>query len=247
MRQVFTFLIIFGCFSFSSCNWTAKKQKSEAISRASHAIHEGFQKSRYDIAFRYSVELVRLVPPPDKRIEIKAIKAPKTKSPADSKNIKEVKTNSSKNIIIDITGKIFSSPDTSLGENLVILPEIAANKTVVVENSAEFNTLLEENKELKKQIIKERKEKEKFEKQVDTVIKKEAETIRRADERDIINKHSFWGKVKFWGIVVACAGGLGALMWFFPVIIPVVSIVARGIGRGIGAFFRIITELFTKK
>lgn len=207
----------------TSCDSTVKK-KNEAVSQAVYAIHDGFQKSRYDIAFRYSVELVRLVPPPDKKIEVKPIKAPvknQLKS-GELKELKETKVNPVKNIIVDITGRYFSTPETSLGENLVILPEIAANKIVVVENSLEFNKLLEENKELKNQIIKEKKENEKFSGRVDTVIKEESNIIQKA-----ANSKKDWFGGLFsglkWGFeffsILGIAGVI-AVCIFFPAAIP---------------------------
>ncbi|MFM9826665.1 hypothetical protein [Flavobacterium sp.] len=211
--------ILISCL-LTSCNSTVNK-KNEAVSQAVYAIHDGFQKSRYDIAFRYSVELVRLVPPPDKKIEVKPIKVP-VKSQPKSGELKEAKVNPTKNIIVDITGRYFSTPETSLGENLVILPEIAANKIVVVENSLEFNKLLEENKELKNQIIKEKKENEKFSGRVDTVIKEESNIIQKA-----ANSKKDWFGGLFsglkWGFEIFSILGIAgviAVCIFFPAAIP---------------------------
>lgn len=205
--------------SGSSCNQARSviKRKNEAVSQSAYAINDGFKTGRYDISFRYSANLVKLVPPPEKRISVQAVRIPIAKAVATTPQSKGTRF---KNAVVDITGKYFSSPDTTLGEQVIILPPEAAHQKIIVEDSPEYQTLLTEVKGLREQILREKKTEAKVEVATDTILRDEAKVVGKAAEP----KSHWWNGLK-WGFrLFSLFGIVGVILLCicFPAAIPLV-------------------------
>lgn len=254
-KFLLSFLIFFVLLGNDGCVNSLATKKKQSVSQSVWAIHDSFAVSRVDLAKKYSDESIRLIAPPSVRIKISGIRAanlnPADKSGEQSllKKITGIKNPSQKNVKVDVEGKYINFPDTRINpnQNVVILPPEFKGAPVVVEDSPEYQKLLSENSALKKQIEKERADFAKVEKKDDKVLIEQDKIVEKAEEKNIIAQHSFWGKVKFWGMIIGGVAGLGALMFFLPAAIPIVTSVFSGFVSLIGGFFRAILGLFGKK
>ena len=219
-------------FGSAGCD-SGVKRRRETISQGVYAVNDGLNKGRYDVSFRYSAELVKLVPPPEKRIEVKPIKIPVARAIYAQTDSKPSVSKRFGNIIVDITGRYIDAPDTSLGENAIILPPSAAGKIVIVEDSAEYQELLEKYSAIKKQIEKEQKEKVKFENKVAEVQRDDAKTIEKIEtgEKGVFAKiGSFFSWFSFFGLtgIIITTVGLLVVCILFP---PLLPLVMSAVGR----------------
>lgn len=245
--------ILISCL-LTSCSGalSVQKKQSRLVSQEAFAINDSLKLGRIDLADKHSDLLVKLVPPPAKkdRILIKPfrISPPPLREKQEENNKLQKLHGKAGPVKVDIEGKYFGLPGSELGENIVVLPEALKNKPVIVENSEEYKRLLAENEELKKQ-VKEQEQKllAKQNEKVNQVIIEKEKVIEKAAEKELIARNSFWDNVKFWAIIAACVGGLGALMFFVPPAIPIVAGIFRGIIRVIGVIFNGIINLFKKK
>ena len=71
----------------------------------------------------------------------------------------------------------------------------------------------------------------------DKILIEQDKIIEKDAERKIIAQNSFWGKVKFWGLIAGAIAGLGVLMFFVPAAIPIISAIFSGFVRIVGNFF----------
>lgn len=246
-----------GCL-LTSCGGGAlsvQKKQNKLISQESYAISDSLKAGRVDLADKHSDLLVKLVPPPTvkDRVPIKPFKVTppplREKSEEDDKNKNLKKLHGKAGpITVDVEGKYFGLPNSNLGENIVVLPEHLKEKIVIVENSEQYKQLLLENEELRKQV--EEQEKKLLEKQserVDEVLVDKEKIVEKAAEKQIIDRNSFWGRLKFYGLIAILVGGIGALMFFIPPAIPVVLGIFNGFFKIIGMIFSGILNLFKKK
>ena len=113
------FKAIFFCFlllSNLSCSVYTEKQ-SEALSRVVYASKDSIDAARIDLADQYIVEATRIVRPPKERISIEAVyKTPTIVKPT---------------IVVS-------------KQKVVIIPEKYKNDEIIVVNSKEYQTLLED-------------------------------------------------------------------------------------------------------
>jgi hypothetical protein len=77
------------------------------------------------------------------------------------------------------------------------------------------------------------------EKAADKVIAEKERIVEKSEERAIIARHTLLGRIVFWGKVVLLCTALGALIYFFPVVLPVLSLAGR-------ACSAVMNKLFTK-
>lgn len=127
-----------------------------------------------------------------------------------------------------------------VSQTLVILPEELKDKTVIVENSQEFNKVLEQSKELQKQVAAEKKEFNKFQDKVDDSI--------RTTQAELAKEK----KKSFWGWATGLVGGLGfvgiiLLMVFFPAAIPLIINVVSSVFGVFNKLLAYVAGLFKRK
>jgi hypothetical protein len=115
---IFCFILLF----LNSCTVYTEKQ-SEALSRSVYATKDSLDNARIDLADTYSNESTRLVKPPKKRIDIKAVY---------KKNID----------VISSQSKV--KPTIINKQRVLIIPEKYKNDTVVVVSSEEYQKLLKD-------------------------------------------------------------------------------------------------------
>lgn len=219
------------------CGRSAPQRRQEAVSQGVYAVNDGLKNGRYDISFRYSAELVKIVPPPEKRIPVKPIKIPAAKPIATDGQPKV--GGKLRNVVVDVTGKYFAEPDTSLGENAIILPPSAANMTVIVEDSPEYKALLEKYESIRKQRAEEKKSEAKFEKGVEKVQRDDAKTVAKAEasHKNIFQKigswFSFLSFFSLTGIILTIAGIIVLCVLFPPLVPMVMSVAGRLFSAGL--------------
>lgn len=212
MRYVILAFILAFSVTFTGCS-SAQKKQNIAISRAVYAIQESNRVGRFDISSKLTDELVRIVPPPKKKIKVNAFDVPKSGQK-----------------VFDKKG-IFSKDNIPVpSDRFVVLPSGFENKPVIVENSAEFDKLVAENKEIQVKEAENQKSVTGFTKEVEKVI--------AAKEKELAKEK----KKSWWGWVLSLVGGLGiigtiVLLAVFPQLIPI----AIGI---FGRFVNIVNSLF---
>ena len=103
-----------------SCTYYTEKQ-TEEVSQTVYATKDSIDKARFDLADEYSTQATRLVKPPKNRIEISHLNAavPQTLSNTEHKN-------------------------TTSKSPVVVIPERLRGMTVMVVNSEEYKTLLQD-------------------------------------------------------------------------------------------------------
>ena len=116
----------------SGCNTPRYIEKySEPLKQAAYANNDSLVQARVDLAWHYSNELTKIIPPPKNRIVIKPLYAPKTVTSGNTKTVSVPK-----------------------GKRLLIVPDEYKNDKVVVVDSAEYNAL-KQDREVKKQLASE--------------------------------------------------------------------------------------------
>jgi hypothetical protein len=125
------------------CAGNLNQKKTERVSQAVYATHESLEKSRIDLAKKYSDETIRLVAPPKKRLPISSI----TFTKIDPETRVEVK------------------------ESIIVLPEASTGRSIRL-NSEEFFELLKQ-KEIANAYEQGEKNWQKYSEQVTIQIEKE--------------------------------------------------------------------------
>jgi len=125
------------------CAGNLNQKRVERVSQAVYATHDSLEKSRIDLAKKYSDETIRLIEPPKKRLPISAI----TFTKIDPETKVEIK------------------------ESVTILPESSTGKTIRL-NSQEFFELLKQ-KEIAKAYEEGEKGWQKYSEEVTLQIKQE--------------------------------------------------------------------------
>jgi len=240
------YLLVFVLF-FLGCSNPVKKQ-NELVSRGVYAVHDSLDIGRVDLGDAYIKQLVKIVPPPKTRIAVAQFKTLKpiirdltvTKPLPARENGKK-----QENIQVDLKGKYIEFPDTKIGEPIVVLPERFKNSPVIIQNSPEYIKILEENKELKKQLDNERRELAKFQYKSEEVIRDKEAIVQKAAEP----KSNWFGWFTGLGFVgtILLVGGAIALMVIFPPLIPVFMQVFGAFVSGVNSLIRYIGEMFKKK
>ncbi len=228
-------IIILLCLStfFTSCS-TVQKRQNELIRQGVYATQESINKGRIDLADKYVNQLTKIVPPPAKKIPVQTFQV---KRPVHG----NVKTG--ENVKIYAEGQYFKEFDTKLdSEPFVVLPERLKDKPVIVENSPEFVKLVDENKDLKKQLEKERATIASFESKIEDVQRDKEKIVEKASK-----KSGIWGWVTGLGITgIAGIIGIIALCVFFPALMPILASIFTSIVSGVNGILRVIGKLFNK-
>lgn len=112
---------------FTSCTVYTEKQ-SEALSQAVYLADDSFEMGRFDVTDVTLDNAIRIVKPPKKKIEIKAIERFVT------------------NDLIPPSASITSNTTISKTERIIIVPEKFKNQQVIVVNSNEYQQLLKDKK-----------------------------------------------------------------------------------------------------
>jgi hypothetical protein len=123
-KYAIQFLCLMLLLAVSGCTVYTEKQ-SEAISQTVYATKDSLDKARIDLADQYAEQIVRIIKPPKKRIEIQSVYKTQTIEviASQSKPGKEVPKNK---------------------QRVVIIPEKYKNDTVVVVSSIEYQELLKD-------------------------------------------------------------------------------------------------------
>jgi hypothetical protein len=137
-RYALVFLLSFG---LSSCTVYTEK-RSEALSQAVFATSDSIEFARFDLASKYSKEAEKLAFPPKNRIEINPIYTSDniTRNPSSSSVLIKVedKLSSSKQIVSSSVSNTEEIPVLRL-----IIPEHLKHAKLLIENSNEWNHLLQ--------------------------------------------------------------------------------------------------------
>ncbi len=199
MKSCISFVLLFVlCFNFGCANQNALKRRMDAISTGTYAIKDSIDNNRYDLASKYSTQLVRLVPPPKHRIKILPLIVSE-----ESSNQKYKKT-------------LLVLPK----ENAAVLKE-----NIIVEDTPDFQSLILNNSNLGKQQDFDIKSFNGFSGKVDKSIKEESKV---QEELNQTGKHSWFGKLfsflKWGGLIttILIVGGVLVIAIFFPMLWPIV-------------------------
>lgn len=124
--------------SFSSCKIYTEK-RSEELSQAVFATSDSIDKARFDLAYNYSRQAERLAFPPKKRIQISEIV---TRTGNSTSSVKKIIREETKvpNLVAVTTTEQNEGNRTVLR---LVVPDHLRNAELLVENSEEWNTLLE--------------------------------------------------------------------------------------------------------
>lgn len=201
MNRFLLFLTLF-CISFSFVGCASvQKRQTAALQKSIYATNDAIKKQRFDLAKKYSEESVKLLPPPKTKVKIESFNIPYSK---------------------DVNGKVTEA------RTVAVLPSEVKKENILIEDTPEYKQVLEANKVLAKQVIKENEEFEKHKSTVDKILidkEKELEKLR--------NEPGFFSKlfsISKWGIISLIIGGI-ALIFFFPAAIPFVLSLLRLVGR----------------
>ena len=103
MRHLTLFFLVL-CLALGGCKTVAQK-RSEAISIGVHSVNKSLKANRLDLAFKYSNELIKIVPVPKKPIDIKPV------IKKDSKGVTTRFVVLPPNFDLDIRPLVIDSPD----------------------------------------------------------------------------------------------------------------------------------------
>lgn len=131
-------------------------------------------------------------------------------------------------------------PDKLEPETIIVLPPEFKNQKPVVVDTPEFTKIVEENREIKKQIEAEKKEFVKFQKESDEAVRKVWEELQKSQK-----KTSLWSW--FWGLGFAGMIGVVILVMIFPQFLPIILSWSKSVIGTIWSFILSWLKLFTKK
>jgi hypothetical protein len=163
-----TLFLVCSLILLTSCTFYTEKQ-SEALSQSSYAVNDSIEHGRFDLAEKYSEQVVRIVKPPKKRIVINPVleNLPSTTRSPQSLDTPSLSTNSTPSLSI-----YSSSPTLSERRRVVIVPEKFKNEPVVAVNSLEYEKLLLDQ-EIHKQLQKDHENLLKNKQEVDQELNKQ--------------------------------------------------------------------------
>ncbi len=121
---------------------TAQQKRMVVASQAAYAINDSLKAGRVDLAKKYSEQLVRLAPPPKKRIEVKPIEITRPTTDGQSEKV-----------------------------TLTILPPEYQNRETLITGSKEFTKIVEEHPDIAAQLKKEDKTLDSFTKTTDSTLR----------------------------------------------------------------------------
>jgi hypothetical protein len=187
-------ILLLACF-FTSCE-NVQTKINKQIARSAFATHDSIKINRFDLADKYSEQLIKLVSP---------LK--------DSEKIKIT----SFHINTTINNKV------GIGKDFVVLPANVNKDNVLIIDSPEYKELLTHNKDLQKQIDNEKNKLDSFAKKTnDILIEKQKELDKEKVKGNIFTK--FFNIVK-WGTGLGLIGTIlviGGISIFAPELRPVV-------------------------
>ena len=180
-------LIFLICMGLLSCTVYTEK-RSEALSQAVFATSDSIEFARFDLASKYSKEAEKLAFPPKTRIEISPVYTTNnsTQAPSSKKVLVKVEDSfSSKKQIV--TTNVLDTDDTPTLR--LIIPEHLKHAKLLIENSEEWNRLLE-TKEFSIKLQKDNSNLQKLAEDVNKELQKQTEMNSRmvSDLKDMQRK-----------------------------------------------------------
>jgi hypothetical protein len=244
-------LLLAGCVTFSG-------KMEQDLKTGVYGAKRSLEVGRIDLADGYINQTARLVPPPKKLPDVKPFLVPK-KTTRTVITVNGAVTNTVIEYITNIVTKtsgptiITNQPDMSA---YIVVPQYLKDMDVLVVDSDTYNNILNENKDLKKQVEKEKGALVKFEASVNETLRlKDEEMAKNAAElKKAKSWWGFWRKISWLSLIVPLGIiGLIAACVFNPAIIPIVVKVFGQIieiaGRLVGAvvnFVNYIIKLITR-
>lgn len=139
------------------------------------------------------------------------------------------------------------SPVAFKGTRYIILPEGQNGEKTLSIGSAGMDALLLESKAIAGQFRAENKATASVEADADKVLVAKEKTLEKADTAQAIARHSFWGRTFMILKLLAVAAAIGALCWFFPVVIPLLLSATHAVGYVFQAARLALAAFFTRK
>lgn len=230
--------IIIICLSaiLLSCS-SASKKRNEAISKGVYATSESIDVGRIDLADKYIKQVIKLVPPPDKKIPIASFRVLKPELRETAKTKGPISRNQE---------GYFGFDDKIDTEPVVVLPERFQNKPVIIENSPEYIKLVNENESLKKQLEDERAELAKFQNKVEDAQRAQAKELAKAEEP---KKTNWFAWITGGAGIMSVLGitGVIVLCILFPPLMPLFLNFFQTIFSSVISFINFILKQFNKK
>lgn len=121
----------------------------------------------------------------------------------------------------------------------VVLPVDYDGKPLLTLDSPEYKLVVDENKELKKQVAEETESFQKYERKTQDIVRK------ANDELETQKRSGFWG----WFLALGSLGSIAAAIAvcvFFPAAMPLIANILQGFIGGINSTIKMITSLFKK-
>lgn len=214
-QGLFSNIIIgFLCLGFLTACPTTQEQITEQVRVGVYATHDSIGVSRYDLAKRYSAETVRMVPPPQRRMVIRALEQIQ----------QEERAKGNRSWVSKIKNKGKKQPSNVPRKSYIVLPEGSDASMVLVENSPEFLALKSENDGLKSQLETEAKSFSEYRKVNDATLIKQDQELKEL--RAYKEYHSFWNTIKRWynrilgwgtiGLIIFAIAAAVSFIWFRP-------------------------------
>jgi len=141
------FLAFFFCLILCSCTIYTER-RSEALSQSVFATSDSIVYARFDLAAKYSKEAEKLAFPPKKRIQINPVYTSVKSSRSGSESTSATKVEDAFSVIrvmkeeYVVPSKAFEDEDQNLVLRMVV-PEHLKHAKLLIENSDEWNYLLE--------------------------------------------------------------------------------------------------------
>lgn len=130
------------------------------------------------------------------------------------------------------------SPITFKGTRFVVLPVEQKDVPTLSIGSQSMDALLSESKAVAGQLKAENRAVESVERTGDKVLIKKEEVLNKAEKDQVVKDSKVWSKVKSWASWLSLLAVIGALLYFAPVVIPVVYPILQTLGQFIGFLIR---------
>lgn len=130
------------------------------------------------------------------------------------------------------------SPVVFRGLKYVVLPVEQKDTPTLSIGSPAMDALLEQSKGLQGQMRAENRAVESVERAGDKVLIKKEEVLNKAEKDQVVKDSKVWSKVKSWASWLSLLAVIGALLYFAPVVIPVVYPILQTLGQFIGFLIR---------
>lgn len=239
--KILTILLTIPLLLCSCSTNNVQKRESIAVSKAVYAINDSIEAGRFDLAKKYSTESTRIVAPPPAKERIKVNKF-------------EVKEKQS--VVKNFNGEDVVPPFIS--RSYVVLPSGYDETRIVVVGSEQYNKLLDENKDLRKQISDEINTFSDYKRNNDKLLRDKEEELQKLRSKPGFFK-TIWnfatGFLK-WGMLGIIIVGVGFVLLAFlvPGLAPFIWAIFRTIGSIFGGILRLLSramywiiERFSKK